>query len=79
MHIGEICTRSVVTCRRDPSATGLARLMRERQALHPARNAPPGAGKLNCKGCPLLNVSPNPSGLLKFDAVQQRSRARDRH
>ena len=30
MHIGEICTRSVVTCRRDTSARELARLMRER-------------------------------------------------
>ena len=30
MHIGEICTRSVVTCRRDASARDLARLMRER-------------------------------------------------
>lgn len=30
MHIGEICTRSVVTCRRDASARELASLMRER-------------------------------------------------
>jgi CBS domain-containing protein len=30
MHIGEICTRSVVTCRRDASARELACLMRER-------------------------------------------------
>lgn len=29
MHIGEICTRSVVTCRRDASATELAQLMRD--------------------------------------------------
>jgi signal-transduction protein with cAMP-binding, CBS, and nucleotidyltransferase domain len=30
MHIGEICTRSVVTCHRETSARELARLMRER-------------------------------------------------
>jgi signal-transduction protein with cAMP-binding, CBS, and nucleotidyltransferase domain len=30
MHIGEICTRSVVTCKRDASALELAQLMRER-------------------------------------------------
>lgn len=30
MHIREICTRSVVTCRRDASALELAQLMRER-------------------------------------------------
>ncbi|MDE2300838.1 MAG: CBS domain-containing protein, partial [Burkholderiales bacterium] len=30
VHIGEICTRSVVTCTRDISALELARLMRER-------------------------------------------------
>ena len=30
MHIGEICSRSVVTCRRDANAGQLARLMRER-------------------------------------------------
>ena len=30
MHIGKICTRSVVSCRRDASARELARLMRER-------------------------------------------------
>jgi signal-transduction protein with cAMP-binding, CBS, and nucleotidyltransferase domain len=30
VHIGEICTRSVVTCRRDTSALELAQLMRER-------------------------------------------------
>jgi len=30
MHIGEICTRSVVTCGRDTSALELARMMRER-------------------------------------------------
>ncbi len=30
MRIGEICTRAVVTCRRDASARELARLMRER-------------------------------------------------
>jgi signal-transduction protein with cAMP-binding, CBS, and nucleotidyltransferase domain len=30
MHIGDICTRSVVTCGRDTSALELARLMRER-------------------------------------------------
>jgi CBS domain-containing protein len=30
MRIGEICTRSVVTCRRDSSASELAKLMRER-------------------------------------------------
>jgi CBS domain-containing protein len=29
MHIGEICTRSVVTCRRDTSALELAQLMRD--------------------------------------------------
>ena len=29
MHIGEICTRSVVTCRRDASAKELAGLMRK--------------------------------------------------
>lgn len=29
MHIGEICTRSVVTCRRDASAMELAQLMRD--------------------------------------------------
>ena len=29
MRIGEICTRSVVTCRRDASALELARLMRD--------------------------------------------------
>lgn len=29
MRIGEICTRSVVTCRRDTSAAEVARLMRE--------------------------------------------------
>jgi CBS domain-containing protein len=29
MHIGETCTRSVVTCRRDASAQALAQLMRE--------------------------------------------------
>ncbi len=29
MHIGEICTRSVVTCRRDASALELAQLMRD--------------------------------------------------
>ena len=30
MHIGEICTRTVVTCRRDATARELACLMRER-------------------------------------------------
>ncbi|HEX7440753.1 MAG TPA: CBS domain-containing protein [Caldimonas sp.] len=30
MHIGEICTRSVVTCRRDASAPEIAQLMRDR-------------------------------------------------
>ncbi len=30
MNIGELCTRTVVTCRRDASATELARLMRDR-------------------------------------------------
>ena len=30
MHIGEICTRAVVTCRRGTSALELARLMRDR-------------------------------------------------
>lgn len=30
MHIGEICTRGVVTCKRDTSALELAQLMRER-------------------------------------------------
>jgi CBS domain-containing protein len=30
MHIGEICTRSVVTCGRDASAIDVARLMRDR-------------------------------------------------
>ncbi len=29
MHIGEICTRSVVTCRREATARELSRLMRE--------------------------------------------------
>lgn len=29
MHIGEICTRSVVTCRRDASVLELAQLMRD--------------------------------------------------
>ena len=29
MHIGEICTRSVVTCRRDTTVLELARLMRD--------------------------------------------------
>lgn len=29
MHIGEICTRSVVTCRREASAMELAQLMRD--------------------------------------------------
>jgi len=30
MNIGEICTRTVVTCRREASATELAQLMRDR-------------------------------------------------
>jgi CBS domain-containing protein len=30
VHIGEICTRGVVTCKRDTSALELAQLMRER-------------------------------------------------
>ena len=30
MHIGDICTRSVVTCRRDASVLEVARLMRDR-------------------------------------------------
>lgn len=30
MHIGEICTRSVATCRRDASAPEIAQLMRDR-------------------------------------------------
>ena len=29
MHIGDICTRSVVTCRRDASVLELAQLMRD--------------------------------------------------
>lgn len=30
MHVGEVCSRSVATCRRETSALDLARLMRER-------------------------------------------------